>query len=82
MKDAYLGTTAAAPAMLPPEPEILPPEPPTPLVRDPNEVILFEDDDVRQALKILDGSPFDRIAAMRDVMMFALQVAAINLNVK
>lgn len=80
----YLRTsTAAAPIQakdLPAPPEI----PPLPrnLARTPQEVVLFQDEDVIQALKIFDSAPFDRIEAMRGVLLFALRVAAINLGVR
>lgn len=81
----YLKTsTASAPIQarhLPAPPEVIPPMPRN-LARAPEEVVLFQDEDVTSALKIFDSAPFDRIAAMRDVMMFALRIAAVNLGVR
>lgn len=62
-------------------------------VEDVGELVIFDDDDVRQALKQFDtaagqpvnSSPFiqqKRLAAMHLVLMFGLKLAAINLEIR
>lgn len=76
--------TARAPQRaLPVEPEILPPRPKS--LDNPlaglGDTPVFTHDDVQQALKIFWATPHDPAAAMQAVLMFALQAAAINLDV-
>lgn len=83
-KDIPAPTRGQAAAILPPsqQAEVLPPAPKGGVASPTSQVVLFEPDDVEQALKIFDANPFDRRGSMLEVMLFSLRIAAINLNVR